>query len=207
MKPFSHSLSSPHNSSARRGATRSAFVSGPETPASSESPDTEAQILARRAQALAQPPARADDKTEWMRVLAFTLDRQTFAIESSAVLEVIPLAEIAHLPGLPSFVRGLINLRSRVVPAFDPRPLFGLPPTTADNEKAILVAHGGSEFFLLVDTVTGLTEIPDRSLRDEVVAFNSAYLQGVDAQGMLVLDLPALHRDLVIDDTTALPSF
>lgn len=207
MKPLFPSSDPSPDSSAHQKSRRLPSSTGVETPSVSAPPETEMQILARRAQALAQPPARAEDKTTRIRVLTFTLDQQTLAIESTTVLEVIPLGDIAPLPGLPAFVRGLVNLRSRVVPAFDPRPLINLPAATAKQQQAILISHSGCEFFLLVDAVDGLTEIPRDSLSSEVVAFNSAYVRGVDAKGVLVLDMTALHRDLVIEDTVALPSF
>lgn len=166
----------------------------------------DAEILARRARALAQPPAPTEDpREERMLVVGFELGGQSLALDASVVRETVLLRELAPLPGLPPFVRGLANVRSRVLPAFDLRPLLQLPARTASSgEKLLIVAWDGAEFALIADEVTSSQSLSLAGLRREVPGLNQKYLRGLSHDGHLLLDFATLFPSLRVGDDATL---
>lgn len=179
----------------RLGAAHAAFAGG-DAPLSEKN----RAILAERTRALARRPAAEAPTTEMLEVVAFDLGGQEFGLEGRHVREAIQPRELTRLPGVPPYVRGLVNVRSRVVPAFDLRPLLQLPATDHADEKMLIVAFDGTEFGLLVDRVVGLRNVSTASLRSNVPGLDARYLRGIAADGLLLLDLSLLFPDLAIDD-------
>ena len=71
--------------------------------------------------------------------LAFILDGETYAIEIAKVREVLDIPRITHVPGMPDFMRGVINLRGGVVPVVDLRSKFKLAPTSDSVKTCIII--------------------------------------------------------------------
>src|SRR5258708_2892515 len=89
---------------------------------------TEAQrdaVFARRAESLAAAAPRAEEDS--FEALVFAIDSEQYAFPGSQVREVRPLGLLSRLPGTPALIRGLINVRGRIVPVIDLRPLLGMP--------------------------------------------------------------------------------
>ena len=61
-----------------------------------------------------------------MQWVTFKLDRETYGINVMQVQEVLRHTEIAPVPGAPTYVMGIINLRGNVVTVIDTRARFGL---------------------------------------------------------------------------------
>lgn len=163
--------------------------------------DKVAEILARRAQALAQAPVDTSAATGELEVVAFELGTQVFGLEAEHVREAVLPRDVTRLPGLPVHVRGVVNLRSRVVPALDLRPLLQLPPATAPaEEKLLLATFEGTDFGVFTDRVVGLRQVSLTALRREVAGLNDKYLRGLTEDGLVLLDLAALFPDLVVGD-------
>lgn len=165
-----------------------------------DSPERVAEILRQRAQALARPLGIDVSRPETWEVVAFELGGQAFGLAASSVRETVLPREVTRLPGLAPHVRGVVNVRSRVVPALDLRPILQLPPSAAPaDEKLLIATHEDTDFGLFVDQVLGLREIAPGSLRREVSGLSDKYLRGI-ADGLVLLDLPALFPDLVVRD-------
>lgn len=159
-----------------------------------------AAILARRAAELARPPEVPEAPAEAVEVVAFQLADQVLAVEARYVRETVILRELTRLPGLPECVRGVVNIRSRIVAAMDLRPLLQLPATPApEHEKLLVVDFEGTEFGLLTDRVLGLRALGGR-LRQEVPGVNDKYLRGLAEDGTVVLSLAAVVPDLIVRD-------
>lgn len=97
-----------------------------------------------------------------MEILTFQLEAHRFALKLGAVEEVIRAVSIAPLPGAPSVVHGVINVRGRIVPVLDLRRRFDIPPKPLDlSDVFILVAPRGGPIALRVDTVGWPIKIAD----------------------------------------------
>ena len=72
------------------------------------------------------------------KYLTFTLQGEAYGIDVLKVREIIRHANITSVPQMPPFVRGVINLRGKIIPVMDLRLRFGFP-VTADDEHACIV--------------------------------------------------------------------
>ncbi len=77
--------------------------------------------------------------TEAKQYLTFTLDAETYAIKIDQVREVLDMTKITKVPKMPEFIRGVINLRGRVVPVVDLRRKFGISITENTVDTCVMV--------------------------------------------------------------------
>ena len=75
------------------------------------------------------PPAR--DAARGGKYLTFFLGDEEYGVAILKVQEIIGLQAITRVPRTPAFVRGVINLRGKVIPVVDLRERFGMPPADA----------------------------------------------------------------------------
>jgi purine-binding chemotaxis protein CheW len=73
--------------------------------------------------------------------LTFTLAEETFAIEIVKVREVIDYVHVTRVPRMPSFLRGVINLRGSVVPVIDLRLILGMPAAEKTVDTCVIIAE------------------------------------------------------------------
>jgi purine-binding chemotaxis protein CheW len=79
------------------------------------------------------------------KYLAFRLGKEDFAIQVLKVREIVGIQDITAVPQMPSYVKGVINLRGKVIPVVDLRLKFGLPEREYTQRTCIIVVqvHGG----------------------------------------------------------------
>ncbi|MRW84709.1 chemotaxis protein CheW [Pseudoduganella sp. FT26W] len=95
--------------------------------------------------------------------ITFALDN-SYAVEIKQVREIIDLSvgEITRPPGLPAFMRGMMNLRQQMVTVIDLRSLYQMAPLADTAQSKILVVERGEECFgLMVDAVENIMTIED----------------------------------------------
>lgn len=90
--------------------------------------------------------------------LTFKLAAETFAVEVGKVREILDLTTVTKVPQTPDYLRGVINLRGRVVPVIDLRVRFGMPRAADTVNTCIIVVEvtvGGEGVILgtLADSV------------------------------------------------------
>lgn len=83
------------------------------------------------------------------KFLTFSLGNEQYGLEILRVKEIIGLLDITKVPRMPEFVRGVINLRGKIIPVVDLRVKFGMPRADDTQETCIIVADLG-------DTLTGV---------------------------------------------------
>lgn len=98
------------------------------------------------------------------KYMTFQLDREEYGLEILKVREIIGLLEITRVPRTREFVRGVINLRGKVIPVVDLRLKFGMPRCQATDQTVIIVVQcqvGGRPLTmgLLVDQVLEVLSI------------------------------------------------
>lgn len=79
--------------------------------------------------------------TETAQYLTFRLSEEVFAIDISQVREVLDYTSVTRVPGTPSFMCGVINLRGSVVPVVDMRLKFGMPKTEKTVNTCIIIVE------------------------------------------------------------------
>jgi purine-binding chemotaxis protein CheW len=166
-----------------------------------------AQILRARARALARPPQVAETAGSSLEVLEFRLARESYAVETRHVQEVHPLKNLTPLPCTPPFVLGVVNVRGRITPVIDIKKFFDLPDKgLTDLHRIILVRGNGLELGLLADVIVSVRRVRLDSLQASLptlTGIRAAYLKGVTAERLVVLDLDRLLADpkIVVNET------
>ena len=85
----------------------------------------------------------------------FRLDNESYGINVMQVQEVLRYTEIAPVPGAPSYVVGIINLRGNVVTVIDTRERFGLQAESITDHTRIVIIESESQVIgILVDSVS-----------------------------------------------------
>lgn len=97
--------------------------------------------------------------------LTFALGEDTFAIGILRVKEIIEYGSLTAVPMMPAYVRGVINLRGRVVPAMDLARRFGRTTVAPTRRTCIVILDGDTEagqqdIGLIVDAVNQVIDIP-----------------------------------------------
>lgn len=93
------------------------------------------------------------------KYLTFLLDGEEYGVEILKVREIIGIMDITRVPQTPDFVRGVINLRGKVIPLIDLRLKFRLEPAEYDDQTCIIVVDVGSTMGIIVDTVQEVHDI------------------------------------------------
>ena len=103
--------------------------------------------------------------TEEQQYLTFTLGGEMFAIEILNIKEIIEYGHLTTVPMMPEFVRGVINLRGRVVPVIDLSVRFGRKATDTTKRTCNVIIEVQAEgetidIGIVVDAVSEVLEIP-----------------------------------------------
>ncbi|MBL8753275.1 MAG: purine-binding chemotaxis protein CheW [Planctomycetes bacterium] len=112
-----------------------------------------------------QSPASSQKGFIAGKYLSFQLSKEEYGIAILKVREIIGMVDVTPLPRTPEFVRGVINLRGRIIPVIDLRRKFGMAPSEVTNETCVVVVDVGrdadSAFRVgcIVDTVSEVLSI------------------------------------------------
>src|SRR4051795_4648328 len=106
-----------------------------------------------------EAPAQCDARAG--KYLTFQLGNEEFGIRVLKVREIMGLQEITAVPQTPGHVKGVINLRGKVIPVIDLRLKFGLPQGEYGQRTCIIVAQvqGESGPILMGIVVDGVSEV------------------------------------------------
>lgn len=150
--------------------------------------------------------AVADDRGG--KFLTFFLADEEYGIEILRVREIIGLMAITPVPRTPECIRGVINLRGKVIPILDLRRRFDLPSIEDTEESCIIVVQSGDDMVgVFVDKVSEVTDIEDADI-DDPPSFgedvNTDYILGIgkgEGHVRLLLDIDCV---LTIEDLGAI---
>lgn len=108
-----------------------------------------------------------EEDTQSGRYLTFNLDKECYAIEIKYVTEIINLIPITTVPGLPDYIKGIINLRGRIIPVMDIRLRFNMDVMEYNDRTCIIVAMiDDMDIGFIVDSVSEVLSIPDTEIVD-----------------------------------------
>lgn len=138
------------------------------------------------------------------KYLSFTLGAEQYGVGIQQVNEIIGLVPVTPVPRTPAFVKGIINLRGRVVPVIDLRTKFGMRAADAPNRCIVILSINDIEVGVIVDAVSDVLRIPTTDV-SEVPQFgtdvDTRFLSGIGKHGeqiVLLLDADRLlsNREL-----------
>lgn len=113
----------------------------------------------------AEIPASEEEDTLGGMFLTFVIGGESYGLPIRSVTEIIGLQEITPIPDVPAYVRGIINLRGKVIPVMDVRLRFSMNEREYDARTCIVVVQvRDSSVGLVVDTVSEVVSIPDQNI-------------------------------------------
>ena len=144
----------------------------------------------------------ADNNDEILQWVTFKLEDETYGVNVMQVQEILRYTEIAPVPGAPSYVIGIINLRGNVVTVIDTRSRFGLPDNEAtDNSRNLIIEAEEQVIGILADSVSEVVYLRSSEIDSapNVGTEESAkFIQGVcnrDNELLILVDLNKLLSD------------
>ncbi len=101
------------------------------------------------------------EDTQEGKFLTFSMGSEEYGIEIRYVTEIIGIQKVTDLPDMPSYVKGVINLRGKVIPVIDVRLRFDLEHRDYDERTCIIVVTiNDMAVGLIVDSVSEVMDIP-----------------------------------------------
>jgi len=119
---------------------------------------------------------------------------EEYGVLITEVREIIGVMEITTIPQSPAYIKGVINLRGKVIPITDLRTKFDMPERSHDQKTCIIVMEvSGKNVGMIVDVVSEVMKIdaseiqPPQSLGDDVSHFVSGLAKKSDSKKVIIL--------------------
>ena len=139
-------------------------------------------------------------RIEGGKFLSFRLADEEYGVDVLKVREIIGLTDITSVPQTPGYVKGVINLRGKVIPVIDLRLRFGLQEDKYNEETCIIVVDvNGVLMGIIIDTVLEVLDIKSGEIEPTPsfgTKLNTDYILGMGKVGKKVKIL--LHIDEVL---------
>ncbi len=136
------------------------------------------------------------------KYLTFMLASEGYGVEIRHVTEIIGIQKVTTIPDMPEHVKGVLNLRGKVIPVIDVRLRFHLPERDYDDRTCIIVVDVDSgSVGLVVDKVNEVIDIPLHDIEPAPMSNSksgNAYIRGmgkVEKQVKILLDIEQLIKD------------
>lgn len=155
------------------------------------------------------------EETNINSYLSFKLDRETFGVNVSKVIEILEVPHITKIPKAPSYMRGVINLRGTVLPVVDTRLKLGLKKEVDTINTCIIVFNVQLEkeevmVGALVDAVQEVFEMLEADFKPAPsigAKFKSAFLKGMVNRGTEFIMMLDVDKVFSTDELIVLQDF
>lgn len=142
------------------------------------------------------------EDTQEDKYLTFVLNHEEYGIEIKHVIEIIGIQNITSVPDLPHYIKGVINLRGKVIPVMDVRIRFNINEQAYNERTCIIVITVNEQLVgLIVDEVSEVLDIPKTSVEPSPRVNRgegSKFVQGMGKVGDAVIIL--LNADKLLFD-------
>lgn len=143
-----------------------------------------------------------DEDTQKDKYLSFFIGDEEYCVGVFCVVEVIGIQKITHVPEMPKYVKGVINLRGQVIPVTDIRTRFGMTFREYGDRTCIVVVQVRDSFIgIVVDSVCDVLDIPPECVEDPPEVnrrHGNRFIQGmgkVEDDVKIILDIEKLLFD------------
>lgn len=137
------------------------------------------------------------------KFLTFFLDKEEYGIEILKVQEIIGVMPVTPIPRLPSYVKGVINLRGRIIPVIDLRLKLSMPAAEFGDETCFIVVKTKNIFVgIIVDRVSEVTDIAGENIENtpDIALINTDYIMGIGKENGRVRILLDIDKVLTEDE-------
>ncbi len=144
-----------------------------------------------------------NEDTQANKYLFFKIGKESYGVGIRYVIEIIELQTISMVPDLPDYVKGVINLRGKVIPIVDLRLRFDMEERAYDNRTCIIITEVDHILVgCLVDTVEEVMEILEKNIEPppkfKTVSGRDQYISGMGKVGeaiKILIDVEKIVRD------------
>lgn len=146
------------------------------------------------------------EDTQKGKFLTFSLGEEFFGIDIMYVTEIVGIQPITEVPEMPSFIRGIINLRGQIIPVMDARLKFKKEPKDYNDRTCVVVIQVGDlSIGIIVDAVSEVVTIPEENIvpPPKLNTSGRKYIKAVgktDHQVTLILDCEKLLSKEEMDE-------
>lgn len=144
-----------------------------------------------------------NQKVDGNQFVTFSIDEEEFGIEIIKVQEIIGYTKPTHIPNIPDFVSGVINLRGLIIPVIDLRKRFGMHDKEYDKYTVIVIVEVATKIVgLIVDAVSDVLTLTGDAMQDvpEFSNFKSEYLRGMGKVGEKLILLLNVDKILTYNE-------
>jgi purine-binding chemotaxis protein CheW len=148
-----------------------------------------------------------EEDTQKDRYLTFSIGKESYGIEIRYVTEIIGIQAITELPELPEYVKGIINLRGKIIPVMDVRLRFKKEQKEYNDRTCVIVVDiKDLSIGLIVDSVSEVLTIPEQDIVEPPQmnkGFSNRYIKRIGKVGndvKLLLDCEMLLTENEIED-------
>ena len=143
------------------------------------------------------------------KYLTFFLAGEEYGVEILRVQEIISMMPITRVPRTPPYIRGVINLRGKVIPIMDLREKFGMPAASEPEQVMIVVQVAGVQIGVVADKESEVASIAAADIDptpDFGAEFHTEFLLGLGKSNGRLRLLLDIERVLSTDEVTAITS-
>ena len=150
-----------------------------------------------------------EEDTQKEKYLIFVLDNESYGISINNIIEIIGIQPITLVPELPDYIKGIINLRGKIIPVMDVRLRFKKEFREYNDRTCIIVIDiEGLGIGLIVDRVSEVLVIHEQDIvpPPNLNKITNRFIRGIGKTGKdvkLILDCDKLIND---EDNTILTS-
>lgn len=152
-----------------------------------------------------------EEDTQSGRFLTFQINSEVYGIEIKYVTEIIGIQPITEVPELSEYMKGIINLRGKIIPVMDVRLRFKKNTVEYNDRTCVIVIDIGTiSIGLIVDNVSEVLSIPEEEIVSppDTKSGGNRYIKGIGKVGnevKLLLDCEKLISEQeILDLETAL---
>lgn len=131
--------------------------------------------------------------------MVFVINNQKYALSSKYITEIIEILPITKVPFLPEYMKGIINLRSTIIPVMDARMRFVMEPIEYSERTCIIIIENeANKIGLIVDAVNEVLTIPPKQIMESTKEKNDlkeSFVNGISQINndiQLILDCDSL---------------
>lgn len=135
--------------------------------------------------------------------LTFQIGQEDFGLDISDVIEIVGIQKITEVPDMPDYIRGVINLRGKVISVMDVRLRFNMAQREYDDRTCVIVVMVDDlTVGLLVDRVNEVVEIAEDKIESAPPTKSvDGYIKGlgkIGAEVKILLDVAHLVNDYAV---------
>lgn len=142
------------------------------------------------------------------KYLTFVLAGEDYGLEILKVREIMGILDITTVPHTPVYVKGVVNIRGKVIPIVDLRLKFDIAETEYTEQTCIIVVYVGQvEVGIIVDCVSEVMDIKEEDIEDSPefgADVDTHTILGMSKAGGKVTILLDINKVLGSDDVTAI---